>query len=45
VATSKGGRDEVLHLVGPVAVALEEQRQVDHEVQVGADRRLLGVTE
>ena len=28
--------DEILHLVGLVVVALEEQRQVDHRVQVAA---------
>ena len=33
---SNGAGDEVLHLVGLVAVALEEQGQVDHRVQVAA---------
>ena len=31
--------DEILHLVGPVAVALEEDREVDHRVQVAAGMR------
>src|SRR5207237_4635343 len=30
------GRDEVLHLVGTVTVALEEDSQLDHGVQIAA---------
>ena len=32
----EGAGDEILHLVGAVVVALEEQGQVDHRVQVAA---------